>query len=148
MGNLACIVNVMAWALFTFIYFTLFWFMVSFPQFFLYFAWLLFLHDCLLLAIPLIHNSCMSRICVTLPEQCSLPKQTGDCSEKHARWHFSETEKRCLPFYYTGCGGNKNSFPTLESCETHCPRQVGKLSMLLRLLSMCANLQPKKSVPS
>lgn len=62
----------------------------------------------------------------TQPEQCSLPKQTGDCSEKHARWHFSETEKRCLPFYYTGCGGNKNSFPSLESCETHCPRQVGK----------------------
>lgn len=62
----------------------------------------------------------------TQPEQCALPKQTGDCSEKHARWHFSETEKRCLPFYYTGCGGNKNSFPSLESCETHCPRQVGK----------------------
>jgi len=44
-----------------------------------------------------------------------------------AKWHFSENEKRCVPFYYTGCGGNKNNFPTLESCEDHCPRQVGKL---------------------
>ncbi|XP_020811194.1 papilin isoform X1 [Drosophila serrata] len=61
-----------------------------------------------------------------LKDQCSLPKQTGDCSERLAKWHFSETEKRCLPFYYTGCGGNKNNFPTLESCEDHCPRQVAK----------------------
>ncbi|XP_017001607.2 papilin isoform X1 [Drosophila takahashii] len=61
-----------------------------------------------------------------LKDQCALPKQTGDCSEKLAKWHFSESEKRCVPFYYTGCGGNKNNFPTLESCGDHCPRQVAK----------------------
>ncbi|XP_065722467.2 papilin isoform X3 [Drosophila suzukii] len=61
-----------------------------------------------------------------LKDRCALPKQAGNCSEKLAKWHFSENEKRCVPFYYTGCGGNKNNFPTLESCEDHCPRQVAK----------------------
>ncbi|XP_017083163.2 papilin isoform X3 [Drosophila eugracilis] len=61
-----------------------------------------------------------------LKDHCALPKQTGDCSEKLAKWYFSENEKRCVPFYYTGCGGNKNNFPSLESCEDHCPRQVAK----------------------
>lgn len=60
-------------------------------------------------------------------DYCSLPKQTGDCSEKQPRWYYSETDKKCMPFYYTGCGGNKNKFPSLQSCEDHCPKYVGKI---------------------
>lgn len=105
------------------------------------------MHECLLLAIL---SWSPARSVVPHPytniEQCSLPKQTGDCSEKHARWQFSETEKRCVPFYYSGCGGNKNNFPTLESCEDHCPRQVGKLSMLLQWLLMCEKLCPQAQI--
>ncbi|XP_036342960.1 LOW QUALITY PROTEIN: papilin-like [Rhagoletis pomonella] len=59
-------------------------------------------------------------------DYCSLPKQPGDCSEQHARWHYSEADKKCMPFYYTGCGGNKNNFPSQESCEDHCPKEVAK----------------------
>ncbi|XP_004530678.1 papilin isoform X3 [Ceratitis capitata] len=59
-------------------------------------------------------------------DYCSLPKQTGDCSEQHPRWYYSDVDKKCMPFYYTGCGGNKNNFPTQESCEDHCPKEVVK----------------------
>ncbi|EDV43612.1 uncharacterized protein Dana_GF16440, isoform A [Drosophila ananassae] len=77
-----------------------------------------------------------------LKEHCSLPKQTGDCSERLAKWHFSESEKRCVPFYYTGCGGNKNNFPTLESCEDHCPRQVAKdICEIPAEVGECANYE-------
>ena len=26
-----------------------------------------------------------------------------------------------MPFYFTGCGGNENNFPTLRECEAVCP---------------------------
>ncbi|KAH8381906.1 hypothetical protein KR009_000904, partial [Drosophila setifemur] len=77
-----------------------------------------------------------------LKEHCSLPKQTGDCSDRLAKWHFSTSEKRCVPFYYTGCGGNKNNFPTLESCEDHCPRQVAKdICEIPAEVGECANYE-------
>ena len=28
---------------------------------------------------------------------------------------------RCIPFYFTGCGGNENNFETLEECKKICP---------------------------
>ncbi|XP_055847560.1 papilin isoform X2 [Episyrphus balteatus] len=59
-------------------------------------------------------------------EFCSLQKETGNCDGNHARWHFSENDKKCLPFYYSGCGGNKNNFQNLESCEEHCPKNIEK----------------------
>lgn len=60
-----------------------------------------------------------------LTASCNLPKQEGDCSEKHARWHFSEKDNKCMPFYFTGCGGNDNSFRSIEECESSCPQKVG-----------------------
>lgn len=61
-------------------------------------------------------------------ERCSLPKNTGstECSGNHARWYYSETESKCMPFYFTGCEGNQNNFLSLEKCEEHCPKQIGK----------------------
>ncbi len=32
----------------------------------------------------------------------------GVCAGKEAAWYFDKREKRCKPFYYTGCGGNDN----------------------------------------
>ncbi|XP_037820569.1 papilin isoform X5 [Lucilia sericata] len=76
-------------------------------------------------------------------DYCSLPKKTGDCGEKHARWHYSEADKKCMPFYYTGCGGNKNNFPSLESCEDHCPKQVAKdICEIPAEVGECTNYEP------
>ncbi|XP_013170735.1 PREDICTED: papilin isoform X4 [Papilio xuthus] len=52
---------------------------------------------------------------------CVEPQETGNCTEKHAAWSFSPTENRCVPFYYTGCGGNGNRFDTEASCMASCP---------------------------
>ncbi|XP_045537794.1 papilin isoform X3 [Papilio machaon] len=52
---------------------------------------------------------------------CVEPQETGNCTEKHAAWSFSQTENRCVPFYYTGCGGNGNRFDTEASCMASCP---------------------------
>lgn len=57
---------------------------------------------------------------------CNLPKESGSCDHKLARWHFSNKDNKCVPFYFTGCDGNDNSFVSLEECEADCPRQVAK----------------------
>ncbi|XP_070503265.1 papilin isoform X3 [Chironomus tepperi] len=57
---------------------------------------------------------------------CNLPKETGnDCNEKNARWHFSQSDNKCMPFYY-GCGGNENNFESEHECAEHCPSVVVK----------------------
>lgn len=58
--------------------------------------------------------------------KCALPKEMGKCEEKKARWYFTQSDNKCMPFYYTGCDGNKNSFVSLEDCEEQCPRNISE----------------------
>lgn len=67
-----------------------------------------------------------------LIDLCTLPRTEGTCTEKQSRWYFDQSENRCMPFYYTGCGGNKNNFESRDVCETDCPPKIGKI-FLLRL---------------
>ncbi|CAH1637578.1 unnamed protein product [Spodoptera littoralis] len=55
------------------------------------------------------------------PPQCAEPQEAGSCGNKEALWSFSVSENRCVPFYYSGCGGNNNRFPSREACEHTCP---------------------------
>lgn len=59
---------------------------------------------------------------------CKLTKQIGDCEGRFARWYYSQSTKTCLPFYYTGCNGNTNSYDSREQCEEKCPLIIGKLT--------------------
>nr|XP_023024406.1 papilin-like [Leptinotarsa decemlineata] len=59
-------------------------------------------------------------------DHCSLPKIEGNCTERLPRWYFDTSENRCVPFYYSGCEGNENSFETEEACENDCPRDIEK----------------------
>ncbi|XP_055618805.1 papilin isoform X1 [Toxorhynchites rutilus septentrionalis] len=57
---------------------------------------------------------------------CTLPMDAGRCDGKLARWHFARDDNKCMPFYYTGCGGNDNQFISLDQCEEQCPPKVEK----------------------
>lgn len=61
-----------------------------------------------------------------LTDTCTLPRAEGTCAEKQSRWYFDQSENRCMPFYYTGCGGNKNNFESRDACESDCPPKIGK----------------------
>lgn len=60
---------------------------------------------------------------------CAQPKETGSGSTKLARWYYAKSESKCLPFYFTGEGGNRNSYASLTDCEAECPQQAGELGV-------------------
>ncbi|XP_019882164.2 papilin isoform X4 [Camponotus floridanus] len=71
---------------------------------------------------------------------CTLPRAEGTCTEKQSRWYFDQSENRCMPFYYTGCGGNKNNFESRDVCETDCPPKIEQdICLLPALLGECHN---------
>ena len=67
------------------------------------------------------HASIRRRTDVT----CNQYIETGNCEDGNnstlARWGYHQFTRRCVPFYYTGCGGNKNNFLTQTECEEVCP---------------------------
>ncbi|XP_044011690.1 papilin isoform X3 [Aphidius gifuensis] len=73
-------------------------------------------------------------------DSCSLPRAEGNCTEKKSKWYYDQSENRCMPFYYTGCGGNSNNFESREACETDCPPKIEQDTCLLpALLGECHN---------
>ncbi|XP_043274071.1 papilin [Venturia canescens] len=73
-------------------------------------------------------------------DSCSLPRDEGNCTEKHSRWFFDRSENRCMPFYFTGCGGNRNNFDSRRACESDCPPKIEQDTCLLpALLGECHN---------
>jgi len=51
---------------------------------------------------------------------CYLQSERGTCSKFAIRFYWSNSERRCKPFRFSGCGGNENNFISLEDCEHHC----------------------------
>jgi len=37
-----------------------------------------------------------------------------------SRWHFDESEQKCMEFAYRGMGGNQNNFMHLDDCIKQC----------------------------
>ncbi|XP_077270107.1 proteoglycan-like sulfated glycoprotein papilin isoform X5 [Temnothorax americanus] len=71
---------------------------------------------------------------------CTLPRAEGTCMEKQSRWYFDQSENRCMPFYYTGCNGNKNNFESRDACESDCPPKIEQdICLLPALLGECHN---------
>ncbi|XP_011689368.1 PREDICTED: papilin isoform X5 [Wasmannia auropunctata] len=71
---------------------------------------------------------------------CMLPRAEGTCMEKQSRWYFDQSENRCMPFYYTGCNGNKNNFESRDACESDCPSKIEQdVCLLPALLGECRN---------
>ena len=51
---------------------------------------------------------------------CDLPKDAGTCDENISRWYFDQVTSKCESFTWSGCGGNKNNFETIEKCKKYC----------------------------
>ncbi|XP_048510814.1 papilin isoform X3 [Athalia rosae] len=73
-------------------------------------------------------------------DSCSLQKEEGTCTEKYARWSFDQSENRCMPFYYTGCGGNENNYETKDACDSDCPPKIEQdICLLPAIIGDCHN---------
>ncbi|CAH0551174.1 unnamed protein product, partial [Brassicogethes aeneus] len=59
-------------------------------------------------------------------DHCSLPRAQGNCTQKEPKWYYDTPEKRCIPFYYSGCNGNPNNFDNKDACERDCPLEIVK----------------------
>lgn len=64
-------------------------------------------------------NACRAK---TPIDVCQLPKSEGPCQDYVIHYYFDGESSRCRQFYYGGCDGNGNNFPTLEECEKKCQR--------------------------
>ena len=57
---------------------------------------------------------------------CSNYLEPGSCPDLEGssstlpRWGFDPARRRCVPFYYAGCGGNSNNFRNREKCVYRC----------------------------
>lgn len=71
----------------------------------------------------------------TQPNQCTEQPAYGKCAQVLVRWHFNREQKACLPFVYSGCGGNSNRFDSKETCEESCAAGGKTLRLLLDNLS-------------
>merc|ERR1712079_673160 len=68
-----------------------------------------------------------NNIDIAPPEICSVPKDSGICRSNLERWYFDIQSGYCKDFGYTGCGGNKNNFPTKENANKLVARIPTKL---------------------
>ncbi|XP_054726012.1 papilin isoform X2 [Anastrepha obliqua] len=54
---------------------------------------------------------------------CEIPAEVGACTDYTAMWYYDTKDERCRQFYYGGCGGNENKFPTEEACLQRCEKK-------------------------
>ncbi|RWS27622.1 papilin-like protein, partial [Leptotrombidium deliense] len=54
------------------------------------------------------------------PERCFQTPDHGPCDKNEILWYYDNRDGVCKQFYYGGCQGNENRFPTRKECETHC----------------------------
>ncbi|XP_067882424.1 amyloid-beta precursor protein-like, partial [Heterodontus francisci] len=51
---------------------------------------------------------------------CSEVANPGPCLALLPRWFFDVRSRKCLPFSFGGCGGNRNNFLSKEHCRKVC----------------------------
>ena len=53
-------------------------------------------------------------------EYCLMPEDPGMCRAFQPMWFWDPTIRRCRPFGFGGCGGNKNRFGSEQDCLKAC----------------------------
>jgi len=66
---------------------------------------------------------------------CGLPEPKNTCYDYKMQWRYSMKNGRCVQYWYGGCGGNANSFDTLDECEGKCVKPNGTGNYLNELVS-------------
>lgn len=51
---------------------------------------------------------------------CSIPVQVGHGTEHIKRVYYNVALRQCIPFIYSGLGGNENNFLTIHKCTVKC----------------------------
>ncbi|XP_068184626.1 amyloid beta (A4) precursor protein b isoform X1 [Antennarius striatus] len=51
---------------------------------------------------------------------CWARAESGPCHAMLERWYFMPKKRRCVPFLFGGCGGNRNNFESEEYCLAVC----------------------------
>lgn len=54
------------------------------------------------------------------PHWCLTPADRGLCKANERRFYYDSVTRMCLPFNYSGCGGNENNFTSRRSCLRAC----------------------------
>uniref|UniRef100_A0A8C2BA59 Si:ch211-62a1.3 n=1 Tax=Cyprinus carpio TaxID=7962 RepID=A0A8C2BA59_CYPCA len=61
--------------------------------------------------------------------RCFLEKDSGHvCGSYMSRWYYSQQTKKCMRFWYGGCGGNENRFLTEDECFMECVFDIVQIS--------------------
>ncbi|XP_029372903.1 papilin-like isoform X2 [Echeneis naucrates] len=53
-------------------------------------------------------------------ESCEVEPQVGPCKAAFHHWYYNSKTKKCEPFIFGGCRGNKNNYISKESCMETC----------------------------
>ncbi|XP_029964150.1 kunitz-type protease inhibitor 2 [Salarias fasciatus] len=57
-------------------------------------------------------------------ELCEAEPEAGPCRAAFQRWFYDRSTGSCRTFVYGGCRGNKNNYPSEDSCVSSCAVQV------------------------
>uniref|UniRef100_A0A8C2JGC5 Si:ch211-62a1.3 n=1 Tax=Cyprinus carpio TaxID=7962 RepID=A0A8C2JGC5_CYPCA len=67
--------------------------------------------------------------CLFPTARCFLEKDSGRvCGSYMSRWYYSQQTKKCMRFWYGGCGGNENRFLTEDECFKECVFDILQIS--------------------
>ncbi|XP_005373386.1 PREDICTED: tissue factor pathway inhibitor [Chinchilla lanigera] len=56
------------------------------------------------------------------PSWCLAPADKGMCRANETRFFYNSVLEKCLPFKYSGCGGNENNFDSKRACVKACQK--------------------------
>lgn len=59
--------------------------------------------------------------CPKSGDPCGQNMQTGNGTGAIQRFYYNRLAEQCLPFTYSGLGGNENNFLSRADCERVCP---------------------------
>ncbi|XP_067405156.1 tissue factor pathway inhibitor isoform X2 [Emydura macquarii macquarii] len=61
-----------------------------------------------------------------VPSLCMTPAERGLCKANEKRFFYDNSDGKCHPFSYSGCGGNENNFTSKKSCLRICKKDFSK----------------------